>query len=307
MSPSVRLWLFDDQRSRALPPRSTVDETEARRRNRQGMGVFWCPNLPRADVRRIDRLAAVRYAYADLDGLEGRSDKRAALDRLESSPCAPCRVVETRSGLHAYWRIDDLTLAAWDAVVRHRLIPFFNADPRAADPVRVLRVPGFLHMKRPDDPYPVATVSRTDARHSVAQILDAFPEVRRAARPSPAPRLIPFGDSDDIITAVGNLDARDALVRLSGSTLCRGEIFTFVPTSRGRWNILVGAKATSCFVDEHGRIGSSSGGGPTAIQWIGWYYGRAVTASDWRAIADELRRIFPELVKGASPCGVTPT
>ncbi len=298
MTATIRYWLFDDDKQRALSPRSTLDQHEAHALNRQGYGVFFCPNLLRGAVRRIEQLVGVSFAFVDVDGIETRADKHVARERLESAPCAPCRIVETRSGFHAYWRIDGLDLAHWDAVVRWRLVPSFDADPRAADPVRVLRVPGFQHMKRRDDPFPVRAVRRTDDRHSLRAILDAFPEVKPAARPSPAPRPIAATDADDIITAVGNLDARAALERLSGSSLVRGEVFTFRPTSRGRYNIVCDGRATSCFVDERGRIGGGGGlGAPTATQWIAYYFGRVVTTSDWRAIANELRRIFPELVR----------
>lgn len=297
MTAAVRLWGFDDNKQRALPARTTLDEAEARTWNRQGFGVFWCANMPRDEVRRIERLTSVRYVYLDIDGRPERAAKREILEKLDACAVPPSRVVDTRNGVQPYWRIDDLTLDLWDPIVRWRLVPAFDGDPRATDPVRVLRVPGFLHQKDPTDPYPITVVRRSDARYTAAQILDAFAEVRPEARPSPAPRPITADDSDDILTAVGNLDARAALERLSGCPLVRCETFTFRPTARGRHNIFCDGRASSCFVDEHGRIGSPNGGGPTAVQWIGWYYGRVVTTSDWRVIADELRRIFPELVK----------
>ena len=291
----ARMWLLDDDKTRGLPARSTWDIEEARRANRQRMAVYWCPNLPIGEVRRIDRLTGVRFAYVDLDD-GNKADQLAA---LLGAPCEPCCVVETKRGYQAYWRIDGLDVATWDAVERHRLVPYFSADPRATDAVRLLRVPGFLHQKQPDDPFLIRVVHRSSARHPLARVLDAFPEVHPAPRAVPRPRPLTPCDRDDIIAAVAALDARTALERVSGTSLVRGERFTFRPTTRGRLNIVVDDRCTSCFVDEVGRIGGGGGlGAPTAVQWIAYYYGGKPTTSDWRAIAAELRVLFPELDAG---------
>lgn len=290
----VRYWGLDEQRRGA--PISTFDVEIAGRWNQAGKGIFWAPNLPTAAVRRTANIVQVRYGYVDIDGCDDAAAKAAMLARLDAAPCLPCRVVETRHGFHAYWRVTGLELDAWNAVVRRRLVPYFGADIRAADPARMLRVPGFLHCKRLDDPFMVRLVRRTDEVHAAPQILDGFPEVG-PARPSVAVTAGTVVDTSDILSAVGGLDARAALERLSGSTLVRGERFEFRPTRRGHWNIVVDGRPCSCFIDAHGRIGSASNGGPTAIDWIAWYWGgrRRVTTTDWRAIAAELRHLFPEL------------
>lgn len=286
----ARFYLIDDDKARGLPPRTMFDVEEATRANRRGMGVFWCPNLPRAPERRIQHVGAPRFIYVDLDD-GAKADQLAALD---ASPVLPARVVETKRGYQAYWRVDDLTLDAWGTIVRRRLVPYFGADKRAADPVRLLRVPGFDHMKNPADPFRITIARRRGVRTTVAELVDAFPEVALPV-PRPAPIRIAT-DSDDILAAVASLDARAALERLSGSPLVRREQFTFRPTTRGRWNIFCDGKASSCFIDEAGRIGGGGGlGAPTAVQWITYYYGGKPTTSDWRAIASELRHVFPEL------------
>lgn len=291
---NVRFYLLDDNKARALPPRTTLDVAEAERWNRRGMGVFWCANLRTALPRRIEQITAPRYVFVEID----QGDKAHMLALIESCPLVPARVVETRRGFHVYWIVDGLTLDLWDAVVRHRLVPYFDADRNACDPVRLLRVPGFLHMKNPADPFLVRVEHKSDARHSIDAMLAAFPEVKPETRPAYTPRPIVERDSDDILAAVGDLDAMTALERLSGSPLVRGEVFTFRRTSRGRHNILCDGKPCPCFVDERGRIGGGDGtASPTAITWIAWYFGGKPTTSDWRGIADELRRLFPELAR----------
>lgn len=289
-----RLYLLDDNKARALPPRTTFDVAEAHRLNRAGYGVFWSPNVPLGAIRRIGHVTAPRFAFVELDA----GDKPSQLARIDASPVPPSRVVETRRGHHLYWRVTDWTLAEWDAVVRHRLAPFFDADRNATDVVRLLRVPGFLHQKNPADPFGVRVVRSRDTRTSAAEMLAAFPEVLPPARPAYVPRVLETRDSDDILAAVGDLDARVALERVSGSPIVRCEHFTFRPTARGRWNICCDGKPCPCFVDERGRIGGGDGtASPTAITWIAWYYGGKPTTSDWRVIAAELRERFPELVK----------
>lgn len=288
------LHLLDDDKGRRLPPWTTRSLEEAWKANRQGMGAYWCPNYPEAPDRRIINLSQPAFAYVDIDD----GDKLDQLALLDNCPVPPARVVETKRGHQAYWRVSDLTLGLWDEVVRHRLVPFFGADRRACDPVRLLRVPGFFHMKNRAEPFQIRVARRRDTRTTVAELRAMAPAVERrpvqAVTPRPA-----RNHGDDILAAVSGLDARTALDRLSGTSLVRGERFSFRPAGRGRWNIIVDGKCTSCFVDEVGRIGGGGGlGAPTAIQWISYYYGGKPTTSDWRAIAEELRRLFPEFTKG---------
>ncbi len=289
-----RLYLLDDLKRPSMPPRTTFDVAEAHDWNRQGYGVFWSPNVPTGPVRRIEHVDVPRIAYVEIDD----GAKADMLTRLDASPVLPCRVVESKRGYHAYWSVLGWSLAQWDAVVRHRLVPHFGADRNACDVVRLLRVPGFLHMKNPADPFMVRVVRSRDIRTTAAEILAAFPEVLPPPRPVYVPRTVEVRDTDDILVSVGDMDARTALERISGSPIVRCEEFTFRPTSRGRYNIFCDGKPCPCFIDERGRIGGGDGtASPTAIQWVSWYFGGRPTTSDWRVIADELRRLFPELVK----------
>ena len=84
------------------------------------------------------------------------------------------------------------------------------------------------------------------------------------------------------------MDCKDGLERLSGHLGVRGEEYTFKQTSRG-WNIYVNGRLSSCWVDNQGRIGSLSKGGPSLYQWLVWFGHRP------GEVARIIRDVYPEL------------
>lgn len=58
---------------------------------------------------------------------------------------------------HAYWLTEGMTPAEFTEV-QSRLAVHYGTDPTISNPSRVMRVPGFKHLKNPDDPQTVALV-----------------------------------------------------------------------------------------------------------------------------------------------------
>lgn len=258
---------------------------EARRWNSQGFGVFWTVNAFRGGVRRIENLDRILAWAVDMD--EG--SKAEQLARLHRSPVEPSLVVETKRGYQAYWNAKDGKPEHWNAIVLERLVPFFGADKNARDLARILRVPGFKHLKNPAEPFEVLEVYRADSSYSEAQMAQRFPEVAKPEAVQRARREVTFEGSDEFWDRVYHLDCEEALSRLSGSGHVGGEQFTFRRVANGNLNILVDGKGTSCWVDKNGRIGSLDEGGPTIAQWLRWYghsYGDA---------AKIIKAMFPQL------------
>lgn len=251
--------------------------------NERGYGIFWTVN-EFGGARRIENLVRIVAWAIDMD--EGTKAQQAK--KLEESPLVPSMVVETKRGFQAYWNARDGRPEHWNAIVLDRLVHHFGADKNARDLARILRVPGYLHMKNPSEPFMVRTVHTQMVSYSERQIVEAFEAAPVAEAHQKTRREQRFEGSDDFWERVYRLDCEEGLSRLSGIV---GESYTFKGCRSGNKNILVDGKGTSCFIDKHGRIGSLSGGGPTLYQWLTWLKYTP------REAVELLKRTFPELTR----------
>ncbi len=252
-----------------------VDKSEAASWNTpdRGYGIFMTVNSF-AGARRKENLTRINAWVVDIDD----GTKESMVRKLNGSPLVPSGIVETKRGYQAYWAAEDAKPQHWNALVLERLVPYFGADKNARDLCRILRAPGYLHLKDPSEPFLCLTVHRQEVRYTERQMADAFPWVPDKAaleasqRATREVRAAGGGDTgQDFWEAVYQLDCRDALERLSGSGAVNGEHFSFRRMSNGNTNIFCDGKGTSCWVDGTGKIGSMSNGGPTVYAWLRWY------------------------------------
>ena len=287
-----------------------VQKAQARDWNEKGWGIFWTVNDFGGQARRKENLRKIIAWAVDMD--DGTKEQQHAL--LSRSPIVPSLIVETKSGFHAYWlaaahREDGPPKADhWNAIVLERLVPFFGSDKNARDLCRVLRVPGFKHMKDPANPFDIRIAWQQHVAYTERQITEAFPwvadkkahdaalgEAQRAAmkqaREIARQAAIAAGmaPTETLWEAIWNLDCEDGLQRLSGHWSVGGEAYTFRRTGRGNLNVFVNGKGSSCFIDESKRIGSLDGGGPTLVQWLRWF------RHPWTTVLDVLFDIYPHL------------
>jgi hypothetical protein len=142
--------------------------------NARGAGAFVAINATDLKGRGTRHITRVRAIWQDDDcGWQGEF------------PLTPSLVVSTSPGrFQRLWLCDDLTNEQHRAV-QERLAVSYGHDRQASDLSRVLRLPGFRHMKRPDAPHFVRLIARNHRRYNAAQILAAFPPVIKqpVARP----------------------------------------------------------------------------------------------------------------------------
>ena len=120
-----------------------------REANRAGAGIFVAVNETDGIKRSVETIVRVRAVWAEFDGPQ--------ID-LSTLPLAPSIVVQSHHGPHLYWMVEpgvspEDCRAAVKAIAHH-----LNGDPKVHDPSRVLRVPGFFHLKNPDAPFLVTLV-----------------------------------------------------------------------------------------------------------------------------------------------------
>ena len=109
---------------------------------------------------RMDNCSTVRALFVDVDFKDFDSPDEAQL-QLDSFPLAPSFVVNSGGGLHVYWLLHTPLNIQHDAAdVRNLLRRAARAvcgDMAAAEPARVLRLPGTLNHKY-DPPREVSLV-----------------------------------------------------------------------------------------------------------------------------------------------------
>lgn len=94
--------------------------------------------------------------------------KQKCIEMLQNFALEPSIIDETKNGLHVFWLIKNLDQDA--EVKRFRnleevMISYFNnkleddfADPQVKDLSRVMRIPGYLHLKDPNNPFLIKAI-----------------------------------------------------------------------------------------------------------------------------------------------------
>ena len=112
-----------------------IDELD--RLQQQGAGVYLMVNEGDGKGRSAKNVVRVRALFVDLDGAPLEPVKEFEPDlTIESSP----------GRYHAYWLVKDCPLDDF-RTAQKALAAKFNSDPIVIDLCRVMRVPGYLHLK----------------------------------------------------------------------------------------------------------------------------------------------------------------
>jgi hypothetical protein len=113
-------------------------------RQSRGAGVFITINATDGTGRKAENITRVRALWLDLDGapIEPVREWETPHIEVESSP----------GKWHAYWLVNDVTLEQFTPL-QAALIKKFNGDPAVKDLPRVMRLPGFWHLKPGSAPH----------------------------------------------------------------------------------------------------------------------------------------------------------
>jgi putative DNA primase/helicase len=123
--------------------------------------------------RRLENIERIRGVHADLDDVTP--------DQIEALAAVlkPSIVVQSSGprNLHFYWQLNaNDELNTTDTKRINQAITAYGADKAAVDVTRLLRLPGFKHMKKKSSGItPVVTAQYSDCKYSAAEIRAAFP------------------------------------------------------------------------------------------------------------------------------------
>jgi len=145
------------------------------RLNGAGAGVFVAVQETDGAGRRTENVTRLRAVFIDDD-----------VGQLACGPDPPASIVVwSVRGLHCYWLLADTPPLAAFRDAQRRLALKYGSDPAVCDLPRVMRLPGFLHVRRTPRHVRLA-VAHPSCRYALADVLDTCPELP----PAPAPSLV---------------------------------------------------------------------------------------------------------------------
>lgn len=145
-----------------------VKINELEKYNNLGYGCYWCLNDFNGS-RQAKNITKINYWIADID--EGT--KKEQLDRIHSLLLQPSMVIETKKGYHCYWEAENATIENYRKI-ELGIIDKLKADRACKDPVRLLRMPYYYHMKDKDNPFLVEIVEDNGKKYTEEKMLYIF-------------------------------------------------------------------------------------------------------------------------------------
>jgi hypothetical protein len=141
--------------------------------NAQGAGVFVMVNRGDGRGRTADNVTGVRALFVDLDG--------SPIEPVLTAPIPPRIVIESSPGKwHAYWPAGNIP-AGMFTVAQKALAARWAGDPKVCDRPRVMRLPGFLHLKA--EPFETQLVKCEADPLTWEELADAFALPRHMTLP----------------------------------------------------------------------------------------------------------------------------
>jgi hypothetical protein len=145
--------------------------------NQAGRNIYFGVGLRRKRSGKKSDVLAIPALWVDLDAKDfsqGKSEALAALDRFPAD-LRPSMVLDSGHGIHAYWLLEPaVTLNGNGEIERvertlRGLADHLDGDPTVADVARIMRLPGFLNVKDPENPVPCKVLDiHVDRRFDLA-------------------------------------------------------------------------------------------------------------------------------------------
>lgn len=130
--------------------------------NRSGYCVFMVVNEC-AGPRKADNIKAPRANFFDDD-----------LNGVKEMPLEASILVQSARGIHGYYLIRDAYPLEKFSSLQKAISKKLGTDPTVCDLPRIMRVPGFIHMKNPIQPRSVKLLSAVGKKYSFNEISKAF-------------------------------------------------------------------------------------------------------------------------------------
>lgn len=169
------------QESPSLPKvvEGKFSEDELTRLISQFYNIYYLPNTPSVYNKGVTvegaHIDTFNYVFVDMDLKDGvYSSVDNFLQTLYTFPLVPTRVVLSGNGVHAYWKIIDLDAMSYLKLQR-RLCRHFNTDEAVSKIYQLMRLPGTVNTKDPDEFKPCLTLEETNNEYAAEQMDQNLP------------------------------------------------------------------------------------------------------------------------------------
>lgn len=252
--------MFHDQHPEIVGAKQ-IHASQAEKWNKMGYGIFWVINDFRTN-RTAENLTKVNAWFFEIDD----KPKHYQLALIEKG-LIPSLIVESKNSFHVYFFANTNSKDSFEEI-QERLIRYYDSDQKIKDPLRLMRAPGYNHMKNPDDPYRCEVVWHRPITYTAKVMRYFYPAEEVKEVDSFKSKITP--QEYDLFKTLYDMDHKKVLESFSGTSWVNGERYSFREHRNGKTNIMVNNKSTHCFIDANGRIGAC-GGGPTIWQWLKWF------------------------------------
>jgi hypothetical protein len=172
-----------DYNPREVPPviEGELDFDQVIEFNRAGYNCYWLPNCPsqydsNRNVEGTD-IDTFNFVFADMDLKDGHyASKEEFIEVLAGYRLEPTTIVDSGNGVHAYWQVSDLDVMSYLRLQR-RLCRYFHTDPAIAKIYQLMRVPGTVNVKDPENPKLCEVVHSTGMEYTCEEIDQALPPI----------------------------------------------------------------------------------------------------------------------------------
>ncbi|MBS1983580.1 MAG: hypothetical protein JST16_05350 [Bdellovibrionales bacterium] len=138
--------------------------------NEEGAGIFVQINVNDGNGRKSENIIALRALFADKDN-----------GNFPDFKLKPTILVQTVQGQHVYFVLKDGESVERFRPAQQALIRNLDSDKGIHNLDRVMRLPGFFHMKNPAQPTLIKALSISNRRYSMDEVLRVYP-ITKASR-----------------------------------------------------------------------------------------------------------------------------
>ena len=157
-----------------------VSKEQAEQYNNIGYAIYWTPNDFKVNIQRdkrvkpkAEQLERINYWFCDLD-TKTPEQKKQAFESLFSIKLKPTMIVETKNGYHCYWKAKEPTIENWNKIEQGIICNVMYPDKQVKNVDRILRVPGYYHLKDTKNPFLCKIIYIDDREITEREMLDSF-------------------------------------------------------------------------------------------------------------------------------------
>lgn len=304
---------FDDNKSRKdiklakiINQNSYTDEQMdwiLERANQKWCWIFFSVNSMNGFTRNKESITNINAWVCEVDD----KPKKEQMKLIWLCPLKPSLIIESQKSYHMYRFAKDGTKENWNKIC-WGLCNFFWGDVAIPkNEAVVLRVPGFKHLKNPEEPFDLAIVDWNKEYYTEEEMLAAYSNTTTDADRAEQKRRIELEnqklkkllDNDDTRERINSMDAMTMLSEISWSNMVNWEIFDFKRNSDWSYQILINWEAHWSRIDKLGKIWSYDRWGPSWVCWVLWY--EVYTAKDiYQWVKEHHPEVLPEKRKNES-------